>query len=101
MRLKADDTISHNIHNLGTWIKGTNDGFGAGGYLLRLRCAVYEFIDMKANGRTSKPDGPDARWTATRCSDLIIAHHRHAPDALSIFFRLEWVGIPLRPSLLH
>ena len=50
MRLKADETIAKNVHsNLGIWIEGANDGFGPEGYLLRLRRAVCEFIDTKAN----------------------------------------------------
>ncbi len=83
MRLKADDTIAKNTHsNLGIWIEGTNDGFGPEGYLLRLRRAVCEFIDTKAD-RKAVDAGSDLTLSMDRDTmrDLIAADHPNAPDA--------------------
>ena len=83
MRLKADETIAGNVHrNLGIWIEGTNDGFGPEGYLLRLRRAVFEFIDTKAN-RKDVDAGADLVLSMDRDTmrDLIIADRPNDPNA--------------------
>jgi alkyl sulfatase BDS1-like metallo-beta-lactamase superfamily hydrolase len=83
MRLKADETIAANVHrNLGIWIEGANDGFGPEGYLLRLRRAVCEFIDTKAN-RKDVDAGADLVLSMDRDTmrDLIIADRPNDPNA--------------------
>lgn len=83
MRLKAENTIEHNVHsNLGIWIEGQNDGFGPEGYLLRLRKAVCEFIDTRAN-REAVEKGSDLMLSMDRDTmrDLIIADHVNEPNA--------------------
>jgi alkyl sulfatase BDS1-like metallo-beta-lactamase superfamily hydrolase len=83
MRLKADETIAKNVHsNLGIWIDGANDGFGPEGYLLRLRRAVCEFVDTKAN-RKDVEAGSDLMLSMDRDTmrDLIIADRPNDPNA--------------------
>lgn len=85
MRLKADATMQNNVHsNLGIWIDPPNNGFGAEGFVLRIRRAVCEFYEA-GNDRAAVDAGAKLVLAMDRdtLNELILADRVNAPASFT------------------